>query len=285
MADTTVTRHPAEWLVARAGVAVPRIIDDTGQARPIPAPHRISLDVIPVALWRGTQDFLACRTDVIALCVFYPIVGVVLAYLAFGQGLMPLVFPLLAGLALVGPLGATGLYELSRRREAGLSATWPDAFRAFRSPAIGSMVALGAGLLIVFALWVGVAGVIYRGTMGPAEPNSLGRFVGDVIDTQGGHALLVFGTAAGFVFAAAVLVTNMVSFPLLLDRNVGVEKAIRTSIAVARINPELTVLWGATVAALLSAGTATLLIGLAVVMPILGHATWHLYRMLLPDEG
>ncbi len=283
MGQVAATKHPAEWLIARAQFVVPQLGQELAGLPP-PQARRASPAIIGIALRRGWEDFLACRSDVISICVMYPMVGLVLGYALLGHGLLPLAFPLIAGFALLGPLFATGLYEMSRRREQGLSADWVSAFRAFRSPAIASILLLGAFLLLIFAIWLGVAELIWRGTMGPLAPVSIGGFFHDVFATSRGQAMLVSGVGIGGLFALAVLATNIVSFPLLLDRNIGAVEAVRTSLGVAEENPRLVLAWGAVVAALLAIGSAAMLIGLAVVMPVLGHATWHLYRQVLPDQ-
>src|SRR5207249_10786738 len=119
--------------------------------------HRITLADLRDALSRGVDDFYAFRTDVAFLCVIYPLVGLVLARLVFGYELLPLLFPLASGFALVGPVAAVGLYEMSRRREAGAEAGWADAFAVFRAPAFGSIVLFGLMLMAIFLLWLNVA--------------------------------------------------------------------------------------------------------------------------------
>ena len=234
------------------------------------------------ALTRGLQDFGASRTDVIFLCVIYPLVGLLLARVASGYEMLPLMFPLASGFALVGPLAAVGLNEMSRRREQGQSAGWADAFAVFRSPAIGGIVILGVMLILMFLFWLVLSNLVYNATLGPQPPASLGSFAHDVIFTHAGRTMTLVGFVMGFVFAAMALTISAVSFPLLLDRNVSLGTAIRTSIKVVARNPRTMTIWGLIVAAGLFLGSIPLLLGLIFVMPVLGHATWHLYRRAVP---
>lgn len=240
--------------------------------------HRIGLSDLRWALARGMRDFGASRTDVIFLCVIYPLVGLLLARLAFGYEMLPLVFPLVSGFALVGPLAGVGLNELSRRRELGLSAGWADAFSLFRSPAIASIVLLGLILLGMLMFWLLLSDAIYNLTLGPKAPVSVSAFAHDVIHTHAGWAMIGLGIGIGFVFAVLALGISVVSFPMMLDRNVSLETAIRTSVRVAAGNPVAIGAWGLIIAAGLFVGSLPFLLGLVFVVPVFGHATWHLYR-------
>jgi len=233
------------------------------------------------ALRRGVDDFLATPTQLIFLGLIYVVVGMIAARAAWGGDLLTLIFPLVAGLSLMGPVAALGVYEISRRRETGAATSAGDAFAALRSPAIGSILALGLVLAVLFALWVWSADSLYNATLGGDRPDSMGSFARDLLDTREGWTLIVAGNLIGAGFAAAVLVLTVVSFPLLLDRNVGIAVAVRTSIRAFQANPVTMLLWGLLVAALLLLGSLPFFVGLAVVMPVLGHATWHLYRRVV----
>jgi uncharacterized membrane protein len=247
-----------------------------------PAVRRIHVADLRWALARGMEDFGASRTDVIFLCVIYPLLGLLLARVASGYEMLPLVFPLASGFALLGPLAAVGLNEMSHRRELGLSAGWADAFSVFRSPAIGRIVLLGAVLIVMFLFWLVLSNAIYNLTLGPKPPESLGNFAHDVIATHAGRTMAFAGIGIGFMFAAVAGTISVVSFPMLLDRNVSLETAVRTSIRVVARNPLTMVVWGLIIAGSLLIGSIPLLLGLIVVMPVLGHATWHLYRRVVP---
>jgi len=243
-----------------------------------PAVRRIAFSDLKDALSKGADDFLAMPTHAIFLCAVYPIIGLLAARLAFGYSILPLLYPLVAGFALVGPVAALGLYELSRRREAGRDTSAAHALDVLQSSSIGAIVALGLLLLAIFVLWVAFANAIYVANFGYATPTSIGAFIDEVLTTRAGWTLIVVGNAVGFLFAVAVLSISVVSFPLLLDRDVGVAVALLTSIRVVLKNPAPMAAWGVIVAGLLLLGSLPAFLGLTVVVPILAHATWHLYR-------
>ena len=237
-------------------------------------------------LRKGFADFWAMPSQVFFIGLIYPIAGVILAGFAFGQNMLPLLYPLASGFALVGPLVSIGLYELSRRREQGLPTDWKYAFEVLQSPAIGSIAALGVMLLVIFMAWLFTAQALYEWLYGYRPVESLPAFLYEALTTSRGWILIILGNLIGFVFAAVVLAISVVSFPLLLDRDVGAAVAVQTSIRAVLTNPVPMALWGLIVAGLLALGFATLLVGLAIIVPVLGHATWHLYRCVVePDSS
>jgi uncharacterized membrane protein len=247
--------------------------------------RRIGAADLKDALAKGIADFYAMPTHAMFLCGIYPVIGLVLARLAFGYSVLPLIYPLATGFALVGPLAALGLYELSRRREEGLDVSATHAFDVVQSSSIGAIAALGVLLVLVFGIWLALANAIYVANFGYAPPASIGSFIHDVFTTSAGWNLIIVGNLVGFFFAVVVLTIGVVSFPLLLDRDVGAAVALLTSIQVVLKNPLTIALWGLIVAALLVLGSLPFFLGLTVVVPILGHATWHLYRKAVDAES
>jgi uncharacterized membrane protein len=271
------------WTKAEGDLAVTHlhVISGSEASATLPVVRKIGMSDLREALAKGLDDFRAFPTHVMFLSIIYPAMGLVLARLTLSYDLLPLLFPLAAGFALIGPFAAIGLYELSRRRELGLEVSWKDAFGARRSQAIDGIIALGVLLLIIFALWVAVAQAIYIANFGYTPAALVPDFVQQVFTTPAGWTLIVLGNGVGFVFAVAVLAISVVSFPLLLDRDVGALVAIITSVRAVLKNPLTIAMWGLIVAALLVIGSLPLFVGLAVVMPVLGHSSWHLYRKLV----
>jgi len=277
-------RNPIEWGIDQIRLAA-LILGSLGRSmrgsQAPPAVRRIKAADLKDILVRALDDFEAYRTDVIFVCLIYPVVGIALIWLTFGYEMLPLLFPLASGFALVGPVAAVGLYEMSRRREQGIRITWVNAFDVVRSSGFAAILVLGLVLLAIFLLWLLVANVIYQLTLGPEPPVSVAAFVRDVFTTNAGWTMIVVGVGVGFFFALLVLAISVVSFPLLLDRDVGLDAAVWTSIRAVAANPGPMALWGLIVAGGLVIGSIPAFLGLIIVMPVLGHATWHLYRKVV----
>ncbi len=243
--------------------------------------RHIGLRDLRDALVRGVDDFLATPTQLFFLALIYPIVGLAAARIAWGGNLFHLIYPLVVGFALLGPLGAIGLYEISRRREQGVATSWLDALGVVQSRAILSVVGLGVILLAIFMLWLFTAQAIYDAAFAGMRHASVGALMRDVLDTPEGRWLIVVGNGAGLVFAAVVLALSVVAFPMMLDREASLGEAVGTSVRAVLANPFAMAAWGLVVLGAFVLGCLPVFVGLAVVMPILGHATWHLYRRLI----
>jgi uncharacterized membrane protein len=260
------------------------VIAGVGETPSYPKVRRIGLADIREALAKGIDDFSAMPTRVLFLGILYPLLGLFLACLTFGYKVVPLLFPVASGFALLGPFAAVGLYELSRRRELGLESSWTNAFDVLRSPSRDAILALGLLLMAIFLVWLATAELLYQSLFGFTTPESIMQFARDVFTTPRGWTLIIAGNALGFLFAVLVLIMSVVSFPLLLDREVGAAVAIHTSVRAVLANPVPLAIWGLIVAVALVIGSLPLLLGLAVVMPILAHATWHLYRKVVEPD-
>jgi cytochrome c oxidase subunit II len=292
-------RNPVEWLsdelreVARGVGQAGRSVRHTSEHLVSPQLHinRIAVGDLKEVLIKGFDDFGAYRTDIIFLIVIYPIISLVIIAASFNYELIPLLFPLASGSVIMGPFVGVFLYEMSRRRELNFERhhddnhSWANALTVMRSRNLGSIMLLGLILVGLYLIWLGVAWWLYRVLSGPQPLYSVGKFVQDLFVTETGWWLIGLGCGLGFLFAVLALVITNVSFPLLLDRQVGLATAIMTSIRAAATNPVPIAAWGLIVGAGLVIGAIPLFIGLVVVMPVLCHATWHLYRKMVPRQA
>ncbi len=233
------------------------------------------------SLKQGYDDFNASPTIGVFLTVLFPLFALLLTLFSVGKNLLQLAFPMVAGLTLIGPVVSVALFERSRRRERGLDASWRSTFDFVHSASFAPILALSILMMLLYVGWLFMAQFLYFGLFGQDPPVSTSDFVTQLVTTRRGAALIVYGVGLGFIFAFTALAISVVAFPLLLDRPASAATAIAISIRAVASNLMVMAVWGVIVVALLAAGAIVFLIGLAAVLPILGHATWHLYRKVV----
>ncbi len=243
--------------------------------------RQISMSDLMDAIGKGFTDFNAMPTHYFYLAIIYPMATFAIAGFYGDLDLLPFIFPLLAGYTLLGPIVAIGTYELSRRREFGRYTSRTNAFLVFKSHSINAIVNMGIILMAVYFVWLYVAQAIYIQHFGEAAPESYIGFFNQLISTREGLSMIIVGCTVGFVLAVVVLSLSVISFPMLLDLDVGVIVALKTSIKAVLINPIIMAAWGMIVAGSLLIGSLPFFTGLCVVLPVLGHSTWHIYRKIV----
>ena len=229
------------------------------------------------ALREGWADFKAKRGDLLLVPFLYPAVGFIASAFAFNANLIPLIFPLVAGLSILGPAVAAGFYELARRREAGEDGSWWHFLDPLKGRSRMPLAVLTIVLTGLFVGWLVAAWAIYTATLGMMGPPTPALFTSTMFASSQGWTMILIGNLVGAGFALVTLSVAVASFPMVVDKPVDALTAIMTSIAAVRKSPLTMIRWGITVALILAAGALPLFIGLAVALPVLGYATWHLY--------
>ena len=254
------------------------------------AVRQIHMPDLRASLAEGWRDFEEKRGDILVVGFLYPLLGLIVAALALDDRFVPLAFPLCAGLSLLGPAVAVGFYELARRRERGEESDWGHFLDGFRRN--GASIALATLVLAaIFVLWLAAAWLLYTSAFGGgymmwsfSQLNSvtLPDFLSHLFTTREGWSLILLGNLVGAGFAIVVLALSVVTFPMLVDRQVDVLTAFGVSLRAFAANWKSLLGWGVMVGALLVLGAIPAFIGLAVVLPVLGYATWHLYTRMVP---
>lgn len=253
--------------------------DEVGGTPPAAAPvNSITSADLRTALGKGWADFQALRGELLFLPLIYIAVGFAAGVLAFGGSIFPLLFPLIGGFALVGPVAASGFYELAKRRERGDDSSWWHFLDPLKGPSRLPLLVLSAMLFVLFLFWVTAANGIYQNTLGRVAPETPAAFLQALFTTPEGLQMVLIGNLVGGVFALVALVLSAFSFPMVVDRASDPAVAVLTSIAAFRKNPATMLRWGAMIGIFLFIAAIPLFIGLMVAMPVLGYATWHLYR-------
>lgn len=240
---------------------------------------RIRTGDVWAALRLGWRDFAAAPVPGVLLAATVTAIGLALVVAAIRHALVPLIVPLLGGFALVGPFAAIGHYRLSRRRELGLATPWWRTLALLRGPRAGAVVGLGLVLLALTCAWLGTAAVLTHLMLPPYGDAAAAAHA--LVATSAGHRLMAVGAIVGAAFAFPVFAVSVVAFAMLVDRDVDMVTAALTSCTAVAQNPLPMALWALIVLVGLALGALAAMLGLLVVLPVLGHATWHLYRRLI----
>jgi uncharacterized membrane protein len=242
-----------------------------------PAIRQVPAGRILAWLAAGWHDLMANPIPGLAYGLLFGIGGDLILLASLGR---PHLFTAaLSGFFLLAPLLAVGLYELSRQHAAGNHPTFIDSLQAFRGN--GRSIALFGLLLGGLALVWERASAIGFGLLGGTSGVNVKQFIVQAVANSDNSLYLVLWFVLGGLLALLTYALSVVSVPLMLDRDAQVGTATKASLKAFLANPATLLLWAATIVVLTLFGFATLLFGLVVIMPILGHASWHAYRDLV----
>lgn len=242
--------------------------------------RRVASDRPWVWLTLGWRDMMAHRTISLSLGAGLTLFGWALSLLLFEAGATWAILPATAGFFILAPLLAAPLYEISRRAELGQTTTLHEAMQAFRRP--GSQIAMmGVLLLLIHLFWVRVAGLLFALFFGGIALPSLLQLPTAMLQSEMLVPFLVTGTGIGFLLAAGSFALAAVSLPMLVDRDMAWMEAVTVSIQAVLENRRAMALWAGLIVLFTGLALAPLFLGLILVLPLIGHATWHAYRDLV----
>lgn len=251
-----------------------------GGPSPIPAPARIDPATLRAALTLGWRDFLRAPGYGLAFSAVYVFGGILLAAIATAAAAEYWFVLIAVGFPILAPFAATGLYEVSRRLETGEPLSFRAVFGCVIDQKDRQVPSMAMFVMLVFMFWVFVAHTTFALFFG-LQP--VGLSIREMLLSPSGMMMLGFGSLLGGAIALAFYTLTVVSLPLLLDREVDFISAMIASFQCVQANPGTMLVWAGLIAAGLFAGMVPLFLGLFVALPVFGHASWHLYRRLLPQ--
>jgi uncharacterized membrane protein len=244
----------------------------------MPVVRPITFADLRACLAQGIADFRHAPLFGLFFGAVYAIAGLLIVAVIFQLEMSYLAYPLAIGFALIGPFVAVGLYEVSRRLETGRPLDWSGVLRIIYDQRRRELSWMAFVVLFVLWIWLYQVRLLIALLLGSRASIDLGRFVHAVVATPEGLIFLAVGHLVGAVLALVLFSVTVIACPLLLDRNVDFITAIVTSVKTVATSPLPMVLWGLMVVALVLLASLPAFLGLLVVLPVLGHATWHLYR-------
>lgn len=240
--------------------------------------RKLEIADLRAALNAGVADFKAAPAFGLFFALIYVLGGLGL-WFGLGAAGQPVWFIFIAaGFPLFAPFAAIGLYEVSRRREAGEPLDWGPVLGALKGRGDGQLALMSVGVLLVFGFWIILARGIFAIFM---AQSGIGFENLGALATGSGVMMLLVGSAVGGIVALVLFSITVVSLPMLLDREVDFVTAMITSVEAVRSNPQVMLRWAATIAAVMIVAMIPAFLGLFIALPVLGHATWHLYRRVI----
>lgn len=232
-------------------------------------------------LREGYADFNARPTFGFFLALIYPLFAVILTVYLLNHSVRHLIYPVVSGLTLLGPIVCVWLFAMSRARSNEGDIGWRAAFEFIHTSSFAPLLALSLLMMLLYVAWLFMAQLLYTGQFGSFPQMTFAELLEQLFVTRRGLALVIYGTALGMIFSFVALAVSVFAFPLALDKPVTAATAIAVSFRAVIANFQVMIVWGLIVVGLLIVGSVTLLIGLGAVLPILGHATWHLYKSVV----
>ena len=249
----------------------------------IPIPDIVGMDAIPAALRAGWRDFRRAPAFGLFFAAFYVAGGLVLAAVAMASGQEWWLMPFVVGFPLIAPFAAVGLYEVSRRIEADEPLDWKQVLSVVVAQKDRQVPSMAMVVLLMFMFWVFVAHTTFALFMGVSSLTNVSSSP-EILFQGRGLMMLLVGTLIGAGFASVLFSITVVGLPLILDREVDLISAIIASFQAVAANPGVMLVWAGVIAGMLFIGILPMFLGLFIVLPVLGHASWHMYRQVMPDD-
>ncbi len=249
-------------------------------ADPLPEVQVVSLSDIPAVLAAGWRDFRRAPAFGLFFSAFYVLGGIVLYLVFAAAGQEWWLMPVIVGFPILAPFAAVGLYEVSRRLERGVPLVWSEVLGVVFAQKDRQIPSIAMVVLLMFMFWVFVAHTIFALFMGLSALTNITTSP-EAIFQGNGPVMLLLGSLIGAGFAAVLFAITVAALPLLLEREVDFVSAMILSVKAVLGNLGVMVLWGTVIAVLLFLAMIPIFLGLFIALPVLGHATWHMYRRLL----